>query len=75
MSGVRSPSTRAGHQISPSGRIAFAVVQFNEDDSTVPNAAVTKVIDVAESFDRPGYKIALGGGPIGNVITAAPGPE
>ena len=30
---------------------------------------------MAESFDRPGYHIALGGGPIGNVITAAPGPS
>ena len=49
------------------------MVQFNEDASTVPNAAVTKVIDVAESFDRPGYQVALGGGPIGNVITAARG--
>ena len=51
------------------------MVQFNQDASTIPNAAVTKVIDAAESFDRPGYQIALGGGPIGNVITAAPGPS
>jgi putative drug exporter of the RND superfamily len=72
---VNSPFTPAGHQISANRHIAFAVVQFNEDAATVPNAAVTKVIDVAESFDRPGYRVALGGGPIGNVITAAPGPS
>ncbi len=72
---VRSPFDRTGHQISSNQRIAFAVVQFNQDVSTVPNAAVKKVITVAESFDRPGYHIALGGGPIGNVITAAPGPS
>ncbi len=51
------------------------MVQFDQDAATIPNTAVTKVIDVAESFDRPGYRIALGGGPIGNVITAAPGPS
>jgi putative drug exporter of the RND superfamily len=72
---VRSPYSPVAHQISSSRRIAFAVVQFNEDASTVPNAAVKKVIAVAESFDRPGYRIALGGGPIANVITAAPGPS
>jgi RND superfamily putative drug exporter len=72
---VRSPYNPVAHQISSNRRIAFAVVQFNEDVSTVPNAAVKKVIAVAESFDRPGYRIALGGGPIANVITAAPGPS
>ena len=75
MSVVRSPFDPVAHQISSNRHIAFAVVQFNEDASTVPNAAVKKVIAVAESFDRPGYRIALGGGPIGNVITAAPGPS
>jgi RND superfamily putative drug exporter len=72
---VGSPFNPAVHQISASRHIAFAVVQFDEDAATVPNAAVTRVIDVAESFDRPGYRVALGGGPIGNVITAAPGPS
>ncbi len=72
---VRSPFTPGDHQISADRRIAFAVVQFDQDVSTIPNAAVKRVIDVAESFDRPGYRIALGGGPIGNVVTAAPGPS
>ena len=72
---VRSPFDPAGHQISSNRRIAFAVVQFNQSAATIPNAAVKKVISVAESFDRPGYHIALGGGPIGNVITTAPGPS
>ena len=75
VSGVQSPFDASGHQIAPSQRIAFAVVQFDQNASTIPNAAVTRVIDVAESFERPGYRIALGGGPIGNVITAAPGPS
>ncbi len=75
VSEVRSPFNPADHQISSNRHIAFAVVQFDQQASTIPNAAVRRVIDVAESFDRPGYKIALGGGPIGNVITAAPGPS
>ena len=72
---VRSPFDPGTHQISSNQRIGFAVVQFNETAATIPNAAVKKVVTVAESFDRPGYHIALGGGPIGNVITAAPGPS
>ncbi len=72
---VRSPFNPADHQISANRRIAFAVVQFDQDVSTIPNAAVKRVIAVAQSFDRPGFRIALGGGPIGNVVTAAPGPS
>ncbi len=75
VTGVRSPFGPAARQISSSQRIAFAVVQFNQDAASISNATVTKVIDTAESFDRPGYKIALGGAPIGKVITAAPGPS
>jgi RND superfamily putative drug exporter len=75
VSGVQSPFDPLGHQISADRRIAFAVVQFDEDEATVPNAAVSKVIDVAKSFDRSGYDVALGGGPISKVITAAPGPS
>ncbi len=76
VSTVQSPfAPTSHHQVSSDGHIAFAVVQFDEDASTVPNAAVKRVIDVAESFDRGGYHVALGGGPIGNVITAAPGPS
>ncbi len=75
VSGVGSPFDPSAHQIAGSQRIAFAVVQFDESQSTIPNAAVSKVIEVAESFDRSGYRVALGGGPIGNVITAAPGPS
>ena len=75
VTGVRSPFNPAEHQISANRHIAFAVVQFDQDTSTIPNAAVKRVINVAESFDRPGYRIALGGGPIGNVVTAAPGPS
>ena len=75
VSRVQSPFDPTGHQIAPDQRIAFAVVQFDQDAATISDTAVKKVIDVAESFDRPGYQIALGGGPIGKVISAAPGPS
>jgi hypothetical protein len=38
---VRSPYNPVAHQISSNRRIAFAVVQFNEDVSTVPTAPAT----------------------------------
>ena len=72
---VRSPFNPSSHQIAPSQHIAFAVVQFNQDAPTISKDSVSKVVDAARSFDRPGYQVALGGGPIGKVITAAPGPS
>ena len=75
VSGVTSPFEPGTHQIAPSGRIAFAVVQFNEDEASIPNAAVSAVVTTARSFARPGYQVALGGGPIPKVITASPGPS
>jgi putative drug exporter of the RND superfamily len=75
VSGVRSPLSPGSHQIAADGRIAFAVVQFDEDEATIPKAAVSKVVDTAKSFDRSGFEVALGGGPIGKVITASPGPS
>ncbi|MGH9080105.1 MAG: MMPL family transporter, partial [Acidimicrobiales bacterium] len=75
VSGLRSPFEPGGHQIAANGRIAFAVVQFDQDESTIPDAAVTRVIDTAKASARPGYQIAIGGGPIGKVITASPGPS
>ena len=76
VSGVTSPfAAGAVHQISGDGHIAFAVVQFDEDEATVPNSSVTAVVDTAESFRRPGYRVELGGAVVGNVVTAQPGPS
>ncbi len=75
VSTVRSPFGSDGHQIATSGHIAFAVVQFDQDAATIPNAAVSRVIDTAKSFAHPGYRVAVGGGPTGKVITASPGPS
>jgi len=72
---VRSPFNPSSHQIAPSQHIAFAVVQFNPGRAHHLQDSVSKVVDAARSFDRPGYQVALGGGPIGKVLTAAPGPS
>ncbi len=71
---VQSPFDPGRHQIAADRHIAFAVVQFDQDAATVPNAAVKDVINTAKSFDRAGFQVALGGGPIGKVITASPDP-
>src|SRR5271165_2920848 len=74
VSHVVSPFSPAGaHQVSKDGHIAFAVVQFDEQTGNLPKQAVATVIDKAKSFNRPGYEVALGGSPIGLVITASPG--
>jgi len=76
VSGVTSPfAPGAVHQISADRHIAFAVVQFDRDQSSVPNSSVTKLVDTAQSYARPGYDVELGGAVIGNVVTAKPGPS
>ncbi|MGD0702638.1 MAG: MMPL family transporter [Trebonia sp.] len=71
---VTSPFSAAGaHQISKDGHIGFAVVQFDEQATSLPNAAINNVIATAESFRHPGYTVALGGDPISQVVTASPG--
>jgi RND superfamily putative drug exporter len=74
--GVGSPlGPGARHQISPDARTGFAVVQFDATAANLPKAAVRKVVDVARSFARPGFAVALGGAPISNVVAPAPGPS
>ncbi|HXQ61284.1 MAG TPA: MMPL family transporter [Acidimicrobiales bacterium] len=76
VSGVTSPfAPGAVHQISSDRHIAFAVVQFDKDQATIANSSVTKLVDVAQSFARPGYDVELGGQVIGKVIAPKPGPS
>ena len=76
VTGVTSPfAAGAVHQISSDGHIAFAVVQFDRDEPNIPNSSVTKLVDTARSFGRPGYDVELGGQVIGKVIAAKPGPS
>jgi putative drug exporter of the RND superfamily len=71
---VTSPlATSARGQLSADGRTGFAVVAFDTTDALLPNSATTDVISTAVHFARPGLKIAVGGTPANNVVTAAPG--
>jgi len=59
---VVSPYSAAGaKQISKSGDVAFATVDFNKQAGQLPKASVQKVIDVAEAAGSPTLQVALGG--------------
>jgi putative drug exporter of the RND superfamily len=74
VSSVTSPlAAAAGDQLSAHGKIGFAVVTFDTTDALLPNSATTDVINTALHFARPGLKVAVGGTPADNVVTAAPG--
>ena len=74
VSGVVDPfSPAAHHQVSADGHIAFAIVQFDQSEATVPVSAVKAVVKRAESFAAPGFHVALGGPVIGLAVTANPG--
>jgi len=74
VSGVQSPlAPGAGQQLSPGRRIGFVVVQFDATAADLPASAVRRVIDTAGSFAHPGLRVALGGAPVEQVVSAAPG--
>ena len=74
VSGVVDPfSPGAHHQVSADGHIAFAIVQFDQPEGTVPVHAVKAVVQTAESYAAPGFRVALGGPVIGLAVTANPG--
>ena len=70
---VRSPEGAV--QISTDGHIGYVRVNFDESAGNLPTVAVQKVIDTAQSFQAPGYHVALGGEAIDLVAGAKPGPE
>src|SRR4051794_16089484 len=60
--GVVSPYGAAGaRSVSPDGRTAFATVQFDQRAFQLKKAAVTRVIDTAQSARQPGLQVELGG--------------
>ncbi|MGB6455982.1 MAG: MMPL family transporter [Streptosporangiaceae bacterium] len=74
VSGVHSPlAAGASRQLSPDRRIGFAIVQFDAAAAELPASAVRRVIDTARSFTRPGLQVAVGGAPVEQVVSAAPG--
>jgi putative drug exporter of the RND superfamily len=74
VSGVQSPlAPGTSRQLSPDRRIGFVVVQFDAAAADLPASAVRRVIDTARSAARPGLQVALGGAPVEQVVSAAPG--
>jgi RND superfamily putative drug exporter len=71
---VQSPlAPGPAHQISPDGKIAYAVVQFDNTANHLSHASIKRVVNVAKSYDAPGFAVSLGGAPINDVVTATPG--
>jgi RND superfamily putative drug exporter len=74
VSGVVGPFDQHGRrQISAARTISFARVQFDEQTGTLPNSAAVRVIDVAQRFDAPGFRVALDGSPISSAENLSPG--
>ena len=74
VSGVQSPlAPGASRQLSPDRRIGFVVVQFDATAADLPASAVRRVIDTARGIARPGLQVAVGGAPVEQVVSAAPG--
>ncbi len=74
VSGVHSPLAPGGSgQLSPNRQTGFVVVQFDAAAADLPASAVQRVIGTARSFARPGLQVALGGAPVEQVVSAAPG--
>ena len=74
VSGVQGPLVPgASWQLSPGHRIGFVVVQFDATAADLPAGAVWRVIGTARSFARPGLQVAVGGAPVEQVVSAAPG--
>jgi putative drug exporter of the RND superfamily len=72
VSSVTSPLTARG-QLSADGKTGFAVVTFDTTDALLPGSAASGVIATALRFAGPGLKVAVGGTPADNVVSAAPG--
>ena len=74
VSGVQSPlAPGASRQLSPDRRIGFVVVQFDAKAADLPASAARRVIDTARGIARPGLQVAVGGAPVEQVVSAAPG--
>jgi len=74
VSSVQSPlAPGAGRQLSRDHRTGFVVVQFDAAAAGLPASAVQRVIDTADRFARPGLQVAVGGAPVEQVVSAAPG--
>ncbi|HLH15142.1 MAG TPA: MMPL family transporter, partial [Solirubrobacteraceae bacterium] len=71
---VVSPTTPAGaHQIATDGHVEYLQVDFDNQAGNLPTSAINKVVDVARSYQAPGYQVAVGGPAIEQVAGGHPG--
>ncbi|MCS0604106.1 MMPL family transporter [Streptomyces sp. LP11] len=61
---------QGAHQVSFDGRTAYATVTFTRQAEDIPDAEARAVVRAAESAERPGLQVELGGSAVG--ITEAP---
>ncbi len=74
VSGVQSPIAPGGAgQLTADRRTGFVAIRFDTVAAKLPASAVERVIATARRFARPGLQVALGGAPIEQVVSAAPG--
>jgi len=71
---VISPySARGATQVSRSGQIAYATVVFDAQANSLPAAAVTHVVHLAEAARAPGLQVDLGGQAVENALRPSVG--
>jgi RND superfamily putative drug exporter len=73
VTGVISPYSSGARGISPSGRIGFATVAFDQQSNLLPIAAIRRVVSVARSIGSPRLEIELGGAAIERTVSPSVG--
>src|SRR5205814_7927782 len=61
VAGVVSPYDAGANAVSKSGTIGFATVEFDQQASELPKAAIDRVINTAEAVRSPELQVELGG--------------
>jgi RND superfamily putative drug exporter len=74
VAGVADPYATRGQAISKDGRTAFATVTFDAPANDLPEQAVSRVIETAQSARTPALDVELGGQAIEQSASSGPGP-
>src|SRR5437762_4407416 len=61
VAGVVSPYATGANAVSKAGTIGFATVEFDQQASELPKAAIDRVINTAEAVRSPALQVELGG--------------
>jgi RND superfamily putative drug exporter len=66
--GVRGPFVPGSGQVSPDGRTAYAVVQFDAKTASMSKGDLARVVTTARAAQRPGFEVELNGAPIDKAL-------